>query len=200
VNSPRPALFLFDLGGVIVENAGFDALQALDGRSRSLPELKARWLASPAVRSFEIGASTPEEFASAFIAEWPLAISPTDFVEEFSGWPKGLYPGASELLAQLRAVSRVACLSNSNAIHWARFDGFREHFDVSLSSHLLGAVKPDDTCFERALTACDAKSGQTAYFDDAEPNVVAASRLGIRAFLVDGVDDVRRVIREQGWL
>ena len=196
----RPAVLLFDLGGVLLENVAFDTLNALLPAPMPVEDLKSRWLASPAVRRFEVGACSPHAFAAAIVAEWQLPLAPDAFLEAFAAWPKGLYPGAAELLRELRASCRVACLSNSNAVHWARFGGFREHFDVPLSSHLLGEVKPDAAYFHKALKACNADASDVAFFDDALANVAAARALGIRAFHVNGLQEVRNTLAAQGWM
>jgi glucose-1-phosphatase len=201
MREPRPEVFLFDLGGVLIENAGFAAFQALHAEPRpSLPELKSRWLGSPSVRLFEVGGSTPEDFADAFVAEYPVGLTGAEFLDAFVGWPKSFYPGALDLVNRLRAGARVACLSNSNALHWARYAAILdEHFDVVLSSHLLGVLKPDAVCFERALAACEARAEEVVFFDDSEVNVTAAQAMGMRAFLVDGLDGVRGVLAAHGW-
>lgn len=196
----KPSVLLFDLGGVVVENVGFERFNALLPAPIPEERLKTRWLASPAVRSFESGRCTPEVFARGVVAEWQLPLSPDAFLEAFTYWPRGLYAGASELVAALRERYVVGCLSNSNAIHWQRFDGFRDHFDVSLSSHLLGEVKPDPQCFMRALQACGTSAAEVAFFDDALVNVTAARSLGIEAFHVNGLAEVRQVLERNGWL
>lgn len=196
----QPAVLLFDLGGVLLENTGFERFNALLPSPIPAEELKTQWLASPAVRAFEAGRSTPEVFAREVVSEWRLPIGPTAFLEAFTGWPKGLYAGASELLAALRERYVVACLSNSNVIHWQRFDGFRGHFDIPLASHLLGEVKPDPQCFERALQACDTTAREVAFFDDSLTNVAAARSLGIESFHVNGLPEVRDVFEAMGWL
>ena len=81
-------------------------------------EFKSRWLTSSTVRSFELGAISPEVFAKNFVNEWSLPVEPEVFLAEFASWPKGFYPGALELLARLRRQSKVGCLSNSNSVHW----------------------------------------------------------------------------------
>jgi HAD superfamily hydrolase (TIGR01509 family) len=196
----RPTVLMFDLGGVVVENVGFERLNALLPSPLSTEELKTRWLASPAVRLFETGNCTPEIFARNFVSDWRLPLSPVAFLEAFTGWFKGLYAGASELLAALRERYVVACLSNSNAIHWQRFNGFREHFDFSLSSHLLGEVKPDAQCFRKALQECNTAAAEVAFFDDSLTNVVASKSLGIEAFHVNGLSEVRQALATRGWL
>jgi glucose-1-phosphatase len=196
----QPTVLLFDLGGVLVENVGFERFNALLTSSIPLEELKTQWLESPAVRAFETGKCTPESFARDVVANWRLPLSPEEFLEAFTYWPKGLYAGASEVLAVLRERFVVACLSNSNAIHWQRFDGLLEHFDYSLSSHLLGEVKPDSMCFARALQECNTSVGEVAFFDDSITNVAGARALGIKSFHVNGFSELRLTLAENGWL
>jgi len=196
----RPAVLLFDLGGVLLENVGFERLNALLPSPMAAEEMKTQWLESPAVRSFESGKCTPEEFARNVVVEWRLSLEPNDFLEAFTYWPKGLYAGASELLAELRERHVVACLSNSNEIHWKRFNGFRDHFHISLSSHLLGELKPDRECFETALKVCKTSASDAAFFDDSLANVLAARSLGIEAFHVNGLSEVRHELTQRGWL
>ncbi len=194
----RPPLVLFDLGGVLVENLGFERLAAWLPEPVTMDALKERWLRSPAVRAFELGSIAPRDFAEAFLAEWALPGPAADFLATFEAWLTGFFPGATDLLADLRRRHRVACLSNSNVLHWARFDGFRGHFDVALSSHLLGEVKPDAACFARALVACDAAARDVVFLDDSWSNVVAARTLGLRAHHVTGLDEVRAALVQDG--
>jgi putative hydrolase of the HAD superfamily len=195
-----PSLLLFDLGGVLLENVGWECFNALLSAPMALEAMKTRWLASPAVRAFESGSCSAEKFAAQVVEEYGLAISAQEFLEAFATWPQGLYPGAAELLAQLRSRFRVACLSNSNAIHWDRFGGFSDHFHVPLSSHLLGTVKPDAACFARALQECGVEATDAVFFDDSLTNVDAAREFGLRAFHVNGLAEVRQTLESQGWL
>lgn len=196
----RPDVLLFDLGGVLVENVGFDRLNALLPAPLPVEELKTRWLTSTAVRAFETGACSVDRFAATLVEEWEIAVAPHEFIAAFASWPKGFYPGADELLSRLRKRYTLACLSNSNPIHWERFAGFHEHFDIRLSSHLLGEVKPDKACFERALQECQARPSQVAFFDDSLVNVTSARTLGIRAFHVNGLEELGVALDAEGWL
>jgi len=196
----RPELLLFDLGGVLIDNVAFERLSATPGIRLNATEIKSKWLASSTVRSFELGATSAEAFARAFVKEWSLPVEPEVFLAEFAGWPKGFYPGVPELLSLLRQQFRVACLSNSNSVHWEKFGQLAEHFDVALSSHLLQAIKPDALCFERALKACGESRQNVVFFDDSLENVVAARHFGIEAFHVCGLDQVNRALVQSGWL
>lgn len=97
-------------------------------------------LASPSFRAFELGGTAPEEFAQALIAELKLRVAPDDFLKEFENWPQGFFPGATELLAGQRPKYKLACLSNSNAVHWAKLGDLLTQFDVAMSSHCLHQI------------------------------------------------------------
>ena len=197
---PTISCLLFDLGGVLVRNVGFERLNALLPAPLEAEALKAKLLALPSFRAFELGISRPETFAESLVDELGLSCTPDEFLEEFRSWPQGFYPGAAELLAKLRTIYKVACLSNSNALHWARFDGFQEHFDVALSSHLLRVIKPDAECYRRALAECGVNSNEVLFFDDAIVNVKAARALGIRSLHVRDFEEVQLQINELGLL
>lgn len=193
---PDPIL-LFDLGGVLVENTGFEALRDLLPGKTDPTILRERWLTSPSVRRFERGQITPDAFAAAFLDEWRLELSPRDFLMAFTAWPKGFYAGAEALLGRLRATYRVMCLSNSNALHWDRFGGFKNHFDTAYSSHLLGKIKPDPDVFIAVMADMNAVPDQIYFFDDSLSNIRAAQDVGLRAFHVEGIGDVERALMEE---
>jgi glucose-1-phosphatase len=194
----RSSLLLFDLGGVLIENTGFDALNRMLPCALDIVVLKHQWLESSAVRRFELGKSSPTTFACEFISEWNLAISPDKFLTEFISWPKGFYPQAQDLIRTLRRKYRVGCLSNSNTLHWEKFGGFENEFDFALSSHFLGAIKPDRKAFSRALQKCNAVPHEVYFFDDSLANIHAAKRVGLRAFHTDGFDELQNVLQNQG--
>ena len=67
-------VLLFDLGGVLVDFAGFRELKSFVPEPIEDDEIRRRWLASPSVRAFELGVSSDEDFANDFIAEWSLEL------------------------------------------------------------------------------------------------------------------------------
>ncbi len=195
-----PRVLLFDLGGVVVENVGFARLRELVP-DRDTDALKDAWLASPAVRDFERGRIAPEAFGERFVREWSLELSPAEFLAEFEGWVRDAYPGAEEALAALRASHTVACLSNSNVLHWSRrLARLAPSFDRMISSHETGVVKPDPESFHAALDALDAAPGEVAFFDDSRRNVEVARSLGLRAHWVCGWPACEDVLRSMGVL
>ena len=196
----RPTLLLFDLGGVLLESSAHDSLRRLADIDFDIAQYRERWLTSPAVRRFESGASSAPEFAAAFTAEWRINLPHDEFLEEFRGWARDYYPGALALLARLREDFRTACLSNSNELHWAKFNQFEGVFDIALSSHRLGVIKPDDAAFFRALEICAVHPEEVMFFDDSISNVRTAQRLGLRAFQVEGFEHLTATLEDQGLL
>lgn len=193
----NPSLLLFDLGGVLIENAVFDRLQILLPTPPERAQLKQRWLDSLAVRRFELGELSATGFAESFLAEWQLPLTIPAFLEEFSSWPSHFYPGAQDLLRNLRRRYRVGCLSNSNKLHWEKFGGFRDDFDIAMSSHLIGAIKPEEAAFLRALELCDVAPDSVAFFDDSLANVQTARQLGMQAFHTEGIMAVMHALHKQ---
>ncbi len=190
-------VILFDLGGVLVESAGRAVLRSL------LPQLgeravMERWLGSPAVNRFERGRTEPRAFAREFVAEWGLALSEEEFIESFASWVTGFFDGAEALVRSLRRRHRVACLSNTNAIHWARLPGLAALFDVCFASHQTGLMKPDREAYEHALRELRVGPDEVVFFDDLLPNVAAARSIGIHAFQVRGFADIAPILRTEG--
>ena len=196
----RPSVLLFDLGGVLVEIAAFDALKSMVGGTLDDDAITERWLRSPAVRSFELGRIPPAAFAAQFLDEWQVELTlstPEAFLENFATWVKRSYEGAEALIARLRVEYRVSCLSNCNELHWSQLGGFLNCFDSAFSSHLLGAIKPDEGVFEKVMSELRVEPDQLCFFDDSYLNVQAAKRLGIGAYRVDGIRGVRRILQSE---
>jgi putative hydrolase of the HAD superfamily len=195
-----PLLMLFDLGGVLVENAAFPRLSRLLPGRPGAAELRERWMKSQAVRRFELGKIAPAEYADTFVAEWGLPLSAGEFLAEFVSWIDGPSPGALEAIRSLRARYRVACLSNCSVSHWEKIGGFLGEFDVALSSHLIGAMKPDPEAFRHAFKRCGVEPAAVRFFDDTPVNVEAARRLGARAYHVEGIGPLLGTLRAEGFL
>lgn len=190
-------VILFDLGGVLVAARGREALAEL---LPALPPeaITARWLASPAVGRFERGLISPESFAADFVAEWRLALSPEAFIEAFAGWVTGFFDGTEALVRTLRARHRVACLTNTNAVHWQRLPALAELFDSVFASHLTGLMKPEPVAFEHALSELDVPPQAVCYLDDLAQNVGAARAAGMRAHRVGTRSEIERALRAEG--
>jgi putative hydrolase of the HAD superfamily len=192
---------VFDLGGVLIELAGVEQMLAWCPELPDTAGLWRRWLGSPAVRRYETGGATREEFAAAIGAEFHLPVDGATFLAAFERWPRALYPGATALLAELAPRYRLASASNTNELHWERFRrdwSLDAHFHHNFPSHEVGSLKPDVAYFGHVIAALGVPAARVLFVDDNAINVEAAASLGIVARRVAGVDGVRRVLAELG--
>lgn len=173
---------LFDLGGVLIELAGVAKMLEWAPDLGSTDELWRRWLHSEAVRRFETGRIGRDEFAVALVREFALPVPHGEFIEAFTWWPRAVFPGALELLAQMRGRYRIASVSNTNEIHWERFANawsLAAAFHHNFPSHQVGKLKPDAEYFEHVLAELGVPAQRVLFIDDNAINVEAAARLGI---------------------
>jgi putative hydrolase of the HAD superfamily len=73
-------------------------------------------------------------------------------------------------------------------------------FDVVVYSSDVGHDKPSPQIYDAALSALGVVATDAHYFDDLARNVDAAVGLGMTGTIVTSVDDVLRVLGEQGAL
>jgi FMN phosphatase YigB (HAD superfamily) len=193
---------LFDLGGVLVRLGGVDHFGQMVGMSNP-EEIWRHWLTSPAVRRFERGGCSSEDFAEEMVRENDLALSSVEFLEIFRSWPKGLLDGAHEMVIGLAEPLQVACLSNTNALHWNEqqdAEVVQRMFDVAFLSHEIGLVKPDAEIFEHVVEELACQPAEILFFDDNALNVDAARSVGLDAHKVEGVAPTQALLHERGLL
>ncbi len=189
------------MGGVLVELAPLDQLL---GVSMPPEEFWPRWLGSPAVRAYERGACDTVAFARDLAAELNLPLSATELTERFRCFPRGLYPGAAELV---RSVSgrglATGVLSNTNALHWDhQTDGeiLRALFDHEFLSYRMSLVKPDRELFEAVVATLGLAPAEILFLDDNDLNVAGARAAGLEADHTRGVAEARRALHRRGIL
>jgi len=183
---------LFDLGGVLIELQGQPVKNEWMRHPEDHERNWARWLRSPAAQAFERGESSPQAFADALIAEMDLVVAPETFIDHFTAWPKGLYPGVLPLLEQLRQTDlTVALFSNINELHWPRvMDEMRldGKFDHYFASHLIGKAKPCADAFRFVAAELQVAPEAILFLDDNQVNVDGALEAGMQAFVVKGIE------------
>ncbi len=191
---------LFDLGGVLVRFRGVERVAEWLGDAEVGEEHWRRWLGSGSVRDFERGRLSPEQFAIGFLEEFRLDLSPGAVLDELRGFVGGPLEGATELLDELRPHYLVACLSNTNRLHWPRVSRkmqFDRRLHRAFPSFETGLLKPDPEAFEHVCRELDLTPGEILFFDDAPPNVEAAHALGFQACRARGPGDCRRELERR---
>lgn len=196
----KPEVVLFDLGGVLIELGGMAEMSAFAGES-SEDELWRHWLECPWVRRFERGLCGADEFARGMVDSWSMSIEPETFIAAFASWPRGLLPGARELVHSVRDSTRVGCFSNTNTLHaerqWQDF-GLAELFEERFFSHEMGLLKPDRVAFEYVVDALGCAADKILFLDDNQINVDGARAAGLHAERTQGVEEARTVLTNIG--
>lgn len=177
---------MFDLGGVIVPWVGLEALAAHTNRSRE--SVAQQFQTNAIFRAYEVGACTDASFLEELQRVFSLSGDPSELSALWQGWVKAPFPGTEVALSTLKDEFRVACLSNTNALHWAYLKTLLDidhYFEPALASHLLQAAKPDKNVFTETIERIGLEASEIWFFDDTPENVQAAQAFGITAYEVD---------------
>jgi len=199
-DSSRPReidVVLFDLGGVLIRLGGMGDMAMLADEPDE-DEIWRRWLTCPWVRRYERGECDERDFARGMVESWSMPASPNEFLDAFISWPKGLLPGARELVSDLHGRRRLACLSNTNRVHCERYEeqfGLMTLFDEQYLSYEMGLVKPDREAFDHTISRLGCESHRVLFLDDNQINVEGARRAGLTAEKAVGPDEARTVLQ-----
>ena len=177
---------MFDLGGVIVRWVGIDALAQLTGLTRET--VTNRFSASDIFSAYEIGQCNDDVFAQELIAQFELAISLSEAKAMWNSWVQESYVGTKDMLSRLRKHYTLACLSNTNALHWQHLPthiNIEDYFDHRYASHLINAAKPNAESYLIPILDMDVSPSNICFFDDTLANVEAAKSVGMTAYHVD---------------
>ena len=194
---------LFDLGGVLVEIGGVVETIRRGRGGDSKKDPWEAWLQSPAVFQWETGQTSNEEFARDIVAELQLDRSPEAFLSDCATWVLGLFPGTDEMLAALRPQVSLACLSNTNGLHWPiiqRDLGLDKKLDRCFLSYQLGRGKPDEATFSFVADQLECAPNKILFIDDNRLNVAGAQAAGMQAERAFGGEAVRAVLHSKGLL
>lgn len=204
-SSPRPSpvrLVCFDLGGVLVRIARTWP-EACERAGVRLDVDPAAWERH---HGLMLRYETGEFDEAGYLRELPTCVAgvTTEHIQRvFDAWIIGMYPGAAELLADLKRVGvKTACLSNTNDRHWRRI--MREDaeyrplagLDYRFASHELRVMKPDERAYRMVEDGTGLRGESILFFDDKPENVHAARAAGWRAEVIDRVNDAVPQLRD----
>jgi FMN phosphatase YigB (HAD superfamily) len=193
---------LFDVGGVILRLADIATLGSFNGHTESQP-IKELWSRCEIVRAHETGVLSADAFAVRMVETYAMGCAPEEFLARFCAWPREVFPGAGQLLADLDPRLQIACLSNTCDIHWRTMIASADMtrlFKRQFLSFRWGLMKPDAEIYLRAISEFDCAPERILFFDDNQANVDGACAVGIDAHLVDGPDGARAILESYGLL
>ena len=187
---------VFDLGGVLIELDGPPV--SPEHTPMTEIEIWQHWLKSSAVRDFESGACDHHEFADQLINEFRLNQSRSQFLKNFEQWPLGFYPESLGIVEALYGKTQIACLSNTNDLHWQRFKAESPIYDMMdhlLFSFEMGLIKPDPEMFHAAQERLGLPANRLLFLDDNQTNVDAAKAHGWHASTTKGPAEVTACLK-----
>ncbi|MEX2327703.1 MAG: HAD-IA family hydrolase, partial [Pseudomonadales bacterium] len=135
------------------------------------------------------------------VSEFELDISPDTFLRAFVEWPRGPFDGAIDLLESLKDKYHLACLSNTNHLHWARFESetrLLSSLDSHFASHLIGIMKPDPEIYHHTIHSLGCAPAAILFLDDNPVNVDSARSCGMQSELVSGISSVQQTLQRKG--
>jgi epoxide hydrolase-like predicted phosphatase len=194
LGTPLLDAVLFDYGGVMTTPVG-DSIRAwhmADGIDpASFTRTLKQWLSRTVdwetpIHRLETGDISIEEFEEAFASELTTIDGATPVAAGILGRMfAGMRPDPQmfAMVDELHACGvRVGLLSNSwgNMYPRDRIDGL---FDPVVISGEIGLRKPQAAIYQHALELLDVPAGRVLFVDDAEPNIIGAQSVGLRAVL-----------------
>lgn len=106
------------------------------------------------------------------------------------------------LLQTLKQQLPLYLLSNTNEVHYEylqdRYDVAR-HFEELILSYKVGCSKPDASIYQEVLRRAAVPADHCLFVDDLEPNIKAASDLGMQVIQFKGVAQLKERLTELGF-
>ncbi len=188
---------LFDIDGVLAK-ATNSADEILKENNITIEEFFKNWDSSKAVSDFEAGNITPAEFSEVRGNELDKDLKPNAVMNILMARKSVLYDGVEQLLDNLYKRNFVlACLSNTNVLHWNNIEGkeiFERYFYMKFLSYEMGFIKPQKEIYQAVLKTLQYKAHEILYFDDSKKNIDAALNLGFNAVHVKDFYDLAEKI------
>ena len=182
---------IFDLGGVILDIDFKKMEDAFVGIGiKNYKELFGLGHAASFFKDHEDGKISDDEFLEK-LAGLAKHTNPESVKKAYNALLVKFPEERITYLKKLRSKYRLFLLSNTNGIHLTEFqDLFRRSFqngslddlfEKTYYSHIEGMRKPDIKFYEFVMKENNLKPEETLFIDDAEVNVDAARKTGMKA-------------------
>ncbi|PCI78902.1 MAG: hypothetical protein COB20_06065 [SAR86 cluster bacterium] len=190
-------MILFDVGNVLVELGDASLIRNHSTTSFTDSYFWETWSTLQGVADFESGKTDPLAFADDVIDFYDLKLSPENFIEVFRGGAKRKFEGVDEFLSRLSNTYEIACLTNTNPIHWPKIrDDFElgSLFRKSYVSYEIGLLKPNASIFRHVLDDTHYEAQEILFVEDNVDNILSAKSLGFQCCHVKNFEDARSKI------
>jgi glucose-1-phosphatase len=198
---------VFDLGGVVVKLNIDGALEALARRSGTDKNLIKSFLGArdesnlTLDEKLQLGLLEIDEYVALLNQALRRKLTREEIVDLRMQVIQGEDEEVLEIIRALSVRRKVACFSNTHAIHWdhmlANYQSFR-FFHRAVASHLIHAAKPDPKAFATACRELEAEPAECLFIDDALANAEAARAAGWHAIHFKDAAALREELEEYG--
>jgi HAD superfamily hydrolase (TIGR01549 family) len=198
---------VFDLGGVVVKLNIDGALEELARRSdtdRNLIRsfMRARDESGLSLdEKLQLGLLEIDEYAALLNRALRRRLTREEIIDLRMQVIQGEDEEVLEIIRVLSRRLKVACFSNTHALHWdymlANYQSFR-FFHCAIASHLIQAAKPDPKAFAIACREFRAAPAELLFIDDSLANAEAARASGWHAIHFKGAAALRDELRGYG--
>lgn len=203
-------LICFDIGGVLVRiSQSWQEATRLRGIQTKLPDSPLLMLADAEPMNRHQAGQTDYPTYLKELSDL-LGCSAEDAEAAHLSILQSEYEGVANLVEELRAAGfKTACLSNTNAPHWADLTDPAKFptvagLDFLCASHIFKLGKPDPAIYRRFEAETGFTAAQIVFFDDNRANVESANQVGWAAFRIDPEGDtaaqMRTVLGHLGFL
>lgn len=208
LNLDEYTAIIFDLGNVVIELdeeyllSEFSKLTDLNEK-----EIWSRYLElSEVYEAHETGHLSDEVFRLKIREGYGIYpdVSDQHLDDVWSLILKGIPKGIADPLQELKKTHRLFVLSNTNSIHFKRFEEiayrdlgnglFKECFEKTYYSNEIGLRKPDPRSWQLILNQNSLEPEKTLFLDDRLENIEAANELGIKAVHVPSPQETIKVL------
>ena len=176
--------FLFDIGNVLLKLHFENFHRKVVGHEQATLPTELAALKDP----FETGAMTEQEFVTRSVNILGDHITPEVFT---NAWLDifSLNDPMWEVVQKLHSAGhRLILFSNTNGLHTRHFLGHYPAFQLFHHHHFsqeIGAIKPHDEFYQKAIDAYQLDPAHTAYLDDLPENIATGKKFGFQSWQYD---------------
>lgn len=194
-------VFIFDMGGVMVDNVdllaliskevGLSAAQLTGGLDSDTP------YAVGLLAQLQSGSIKEKQYWHEIEVLYNKKIA-TDYWKELF-FPKRIST-MYNIVNELRKKHRVVCGTNTIPVHYEVHmkNGDYSCFDKVYASHLMDCIKPNSEFWLKILESENVSAKDCVFVDDNFYNVEAAKKLGLNSYLYTNANEISTILEK--WL
>ena len=197
---PEIRALFWDVGGVLLTNAWDHEERnfAIEQFHLDKDEVESRH--KLCVQPFEEGRLSLDEYLQQTVFSQPRTFSPEEFKQYMFSLSKPK-PDVLEIARCLRDRYLMATINNeSRELNQYRIATFQltEYFQIFVSSCFVGLRKPDERIYRLVLDLTQRKAEECCFVDDRPVNVDAATKVGMRAILLQNAGQLKADFEKNG--